>query len=743
MQTTLKPHLGQHNSALLLPQGERLAALRISEQAFAVVALLAAEAALILFFRPFFVSGYDAIAGNVGDNRFIIAILEHWYRFYCGLVPDFASPIFFAPERGVLGYSESLFLFSLPYSAARALGVGHYIAFQITLLVLKAIGFAGMYVLLRSVVQITRWAALVGAVLFTLSNMYYLSVGHAQLIAVVFCPVMAILLFAYHRQRAVENVRAARAWLIALAVLEALLLFTSFYIGWFALLTTGVLAVVFGLGSLLKAKSVSGLRKLAAELSRRRVDAVVGLIAFALALAPFVWVYAPTLRQTGGRRFAEALYYAAEPIDAVNVGGANAVWGKHLLSLRPDLPQRQGEHEKERGWPPVMVLMFLGTTGFCLAGSRRQVLQKAKRSGDERLAIIGAVLGTGCLLLWMISLKYGEYSPWWLVFHFLPGGSAIRVPVRINLVLNVLVITVVSIGVQRLSAFPRRIRHRSLAIVLGGLVATLLVIEHWNTTPTHAISRSAEDQLLSSVQPAPSGCDAFYVVGPADQRPFFATQIDAMFIALARGIPTINGYSGWTPTGWNLLTLGPGYVPQAYSWARQKGLAEHLCEVDLRSGRWRHAGVLDQMQYELGDLVDFKANGNALRFQAGGWWQSEPGGTWTVGNSSTLTMDLTHRTESDLSIDIEGHAFTSTNRPVLPVSVLVNDNQVATWMLTGAEAVVRRRVRVSNHTVSSGKINITFVNHDPRSPADLGLSADDRKIGLALHSLVIRKVDTN
>jgi hypothetical protein len=54
--------------------------------------------------------------------------------------------------------------------------------------------------LLRSFVRLSKPVALVGAALFTLSNVYYISAGHAQLVTVVFISVFASLVLSSWRE---------------------------------------------------------------------------------------------------------------------------------------------------------------------------------------------------------------------------------------------------------------------------------------------------------------------------------------------------------------------------------------------------------------------------------------------------------------------------------------------------------------------------------------------------------------
>ena len=97
-----------------------------------------------------------------------------------------------------------------------------------------------------------------------------------------------------------------------------------------------------------------------------------------------------------------------------------------------------------------------------------------------------------------LTTNYGTHSLWWLVFRFVPGGSAIRVPARLPLVLNTLVVIVVAMALEELTI--RRGLARYAYVMLGGL---LLMTEHFNVALTHSIRRDEENASLANVKGAP------------------------------------------------------------------------------------------------------------------------------------------------------------------------------------------------------------------------------------------------
>ena len=57
--------------------------------------------------------------------------------------------------------------------------------------------------------------------------------------------------------------------------------------------------------------------------------------------------------------------------------------------------------------------------------------------------------------------------------------------------------------------------------------------------------------------------------------------IDAMFIAMKHDIPTLNGYSAWTPTGWNLANPQESdYPARVRVWIDDHQLRD-VCELDI------------------------------------------------------------------------------------------------------------------------------------------------------------------
>ncbi|HLJ15254.1 MAG TPA: hypothetical protein VKV15_12210 [Bryobacteraceae bacterium] len=696
---------------------------------FLLLACLICLLTLSVFFREFVRSDYNLIAGNLGDNRLIIAILEHWRAVAHGHAA-FTSPDFFWPEQDVLGYSDSLFLMSLPYMIGRSIGLDHYLAFEMAFIAFKAIGFFSMLWLLRAIAGTSRAVALLGAVLFTLSNLYFFSMGHSQLATVVFTPLIAGLACSAWREYGMGRIGVAYAYGVSCGTLTALVLFTSFYIGWFTVLAAAGCIVVATLVRMLERKSVSPVLEALRAAYYRRWMLGVSALAFVAAITPFLVTYIPTLKHTGGRTFEEILLYSPEPLDVLNVGPGNWMWRGLLKPILARLDQRPPMYagEKVRGWPPLILLLALGGG---VVGLIKLPRMEGIDSAQRKAQLLIVILSASFVCLWILPIHVGRWSLWWLVFKTVPGGSAIRVPARFNFVLNVLLVLCACLILEQLCSRRNRTRN----VVFWG-IAVLLAAEQINTAIQHTIDRTTEDAILAQVKRPPAGCSSFLLTEPAQAgRPYYANQIDAMLVARAENLPTINGYSGWVPPDWGLLLFDNNYMDHARKWVLSKGIMQGLCGLDLRNGSWTTSPNISPSVYSPGEVLDFRAGGNASHFEAEGWGDPEPGGSWTVGSHSVLMLQLPAQPASGLVLLIEAHAFTPPQRSHFDDTLLINGRIAAQWSITAQEPLLRRQVRLQAGLIRSRAVRIEFVNHDPRSPADLGLSADGRKVGLALHTL--------
>lgn len=550
-----------------------------AERWFSVLSLVCGLLCALFVFREFFLSHFDLILSDPGDGRLCIALLEHWVKVFHGQAQA-ASPNFYFPQRGVLGYTVTLFLYAPPYAALRFFRLDPYLSFEVTMMLITAVGFASMLWLLRRLLRLNPWLQILGASLFTVSNLYYVQMTHPQLISVAFIPLLYVLAIEYWRA---TNRNLARAYIAAVGVLLAFLLFTTFEVGWFAILLCAAVFVLFTLCSILSAWSMWPARRGAQLLWMRKWDLLLGGCAFAFALVPFFAIYLPVLRHMKGRSLEDALQYIPGLLSAFDVGGPNLFWGGIARAIyRVWGPSGPPEHPA--GWPILTLCIFV-VSGFYFAILLYRFRNRRPSGQKQSLALLTAI-SLACIALWLVSVRiHGATTGWSIVWNWIPGASAIRVPQRISLVLNVGLVLVSMAG---LSAFIRaQSGHRVRLLLAVILLPIVLLAEQVNSTPSHKISRLWETRRFEKIPRPPKTCSSFFI---SDESPGVAnpivTQTDAMLIAQRFDIPTLNGYSGWFPKGWNLFqTLDDGGYA-AILWARGRGVNRGLCGLDFAVGRW-------------------------------------------------------------------------------------------------------------------------------------------------------------
>jgi hypothetical protein len=205
---------------------------------------------------------------------------------------------------------------------------------------------------------------------------------------------------------------------------------------------------------------------------------------------------------------------------------------------------------------------------------------------SRALVIAGAVV---CVLFYLLTVKTHNHSLFRALYDVAPGAKAIRVGFRGMVVANLFAVTAIGLAFDRIIRLALQEPRRSLRLArLGAVTAVLALaaIEQVNLSQRAILSRNFERQHFATAGKAPPECRSFYAA-PQAGRAFYEVQNDAMMIALAQYLPTINGYSGLLAPGWDFLdTNAADYEQRAMHWAVNRNIAEGLCRVDVERGSW-------------------------------------------------------------------------------------------------------------------------------------------------------------
>jgi MFS family permease len=604
---------------------------------------------------------------------------------------------------------------------------------------LSAAAYGFLYALLRRL-GVSIALASVAALLFTFANNFFLKGGHPQLFGAYFLPVVAYCTF-----RAIEEVqtslRRGLAFGSIAAVLLGLLFPTGFYMAWFfglALLVFVPVLVLFAWSDL----------KIWWWRAPGRVVLLAASIvaAFIIFLVPFFFIFGPTLTLGVKRSFSEYLIFAPRFSDIVNVGKDNLMWSPLVRALGVATDDRLGSTEASIAITPIVQLMVL--VSVLIAVRRRFWIMHP--FDKTRVALIIAAAVT-CFCIFAFTIEVNSYSIFRFFYEWFPGASAIRAGYRGMIVANLFAVVAIAV------AFDRYIVESLAAPAGSGLFAifaacaliVFAVAEQINLARSAKLSRSFETRYVGKVQKPPAACRTFYVADQADHEPF-EVQLDAMLIAMRLGVPTINGYSGFAPPGWNFYdTKNKRYDRFALQWAGQHGNGNNTCLLDVQSGTWtlpdEQAIRCDRqkcfpvVRFDESRVYRIAMNigGNGEDFTDGRWSGTESWGRWTTSTQAAIAFRL--RTDRAIRIAVTLKGLLSPNLPQQYVWIGANGCWVAGAVLT-LEDLPGKTISGTlseNCLRPNGEVLLDINTDRASTPEEAGVGADVRHLGVGVDSILI------
>ncbi len=519
-----------------------------------------------VFFRAQLTSGFDRMIGDRGDARLIVLLHEHWVNVLGGHEP-WRDPGFLHPVTNVLGHSDTFLVNQVFYLPLRLVGLDPFLSFQLSLVALSLVGYTAFYVVCRRHLGVPTWIAIPCALTFCFANNLFFKANHPQVYNSYWLPV--VLLLVLEAARPGNRRRSAAA--VAAGALFSLVLYSTFYPAWTAilvLLVVSVVSVVAGRGRFLRGAAAQ-VRSYGTELAAAAAGALVGAVPFAL-------TYLPILSAKGGRSYDEALAYAPRLREVVGISSENYLWGSALERHAGIAPDRIDNSEFALAPTPVLLAAVLGVAAYLVVSRRR--------GPGTRLTV---VLATATVVLLLLPVSYRGHSPWRAVWILVPGAVGIRSIDRIQIVTGQMAALALAVGATAVWAACRHLRERRLVGAAVLLVLALVVFEQLNLARTALVDRSDEMARLDAVPPPPSNCRSFAIADSSPTpRPSYELQIDAMLIAATVHLPTVNGYSGQPVEGWDLQEVRePGYEAKVRAWAAAKDLSG-VCSYDEATRVW-------------------------------------------------------------------------------------------------------------------------------------------------------------
>lgn len=528
------------------------------------------------FHIPQFASYFDIFPGDRGDARLVAYIMEHWYRVFQNL-ESWRSPSMFYPVEGTIGYADLMLGYGIVYSAFRTLGLGIFEAAEFTIILFNFLNYLVCFILLNKVLRFNLFASIAGAAFFAYNSPKLVQLGHLQLQPIFFLPLALIGIALLVQKR--DTLRQTQAFgLIALSSLSlGLQLLTGFYPGWFFIFW----CLLFLILTLLFTPT----RNLVLATAKRFWPSIAGGVALLLlAMIPFVLAYLPIVRTFEARSYKETLVLIPVGWSFLLMGHRNYLWGSVAAAINST---HSLSPELQIGIGLIPSLAWLGILVFAvwLIISRRQAAICSSHS-ETNLLFLSQLIFATCLV-YVLGMRYwNDFSPWQYVYAYVPGGQVVRAVARYALVLalpmGIAFAFVIDLLIRKISAQTQLARRRFLFASLFVVTTFGLVEQFGRKEGFGGFSISAENEYLNRLaQSLPDDCSAFYVgLTPPKIHNQFEYQLDAMYVSALKGLPTLNGYSGYLPRDWALWEVGdPQYEQNVKQWINDRQIRGNVCRL--------------------------------------------------------------------------------------------------------------------------------------------------------------------
>lgn len=449
-------------------------------------ALLFLILGLSILFYPFLTSGFDKLAGNYIDSRYINYILEHFW-LYLHQTPPHQSlwdiPMYY-PQTNTLATSDCLFALGLIYIPFRFFFNG-YNSFMLTVITLCVLNFSCFYYLLRKQLKFSDLACAFGSFIFAFCLFRQEQLMHVQIFSQ-FLSVLGIIFFLKTKEKAIYAYLGT--------VFIALQLYTSFYLGWFFLFAICLTAIIFLI--------FNDYRTLLFNFLKNNFKTIIlNVIFFIILITPLTYHYLIN----GITKF------PFEIITAFQATFLNGILNNSFLDNHIFFKLDKFRENTYYG-------LGIFTTIFLIYGICRL---KAYRRYCIALIL--------CVLAIMNFISIEKF-----IYDFIIGGGAIRALVRY---FNILIPLFAIISAYTIDKLNNR--------TIKTLVIILIVFEQISIFPLFDWSKSGAEKIIANYN-VPKTCNVIFIdyrkISPTKNIELDKYEVDGLWIAMRNKIYTVHGY---------------------------------------------------------------------------------------------------------------------------------------------------------------------------------------------------------
>lgn len=468
-----------------------------------------------------------SMPGDIGDARLNNYFLENIYQFFIGASSSLWHLSFFYPFPYVLGFSDNLFGSAPVYILARLCNASTETSYQIWFLFGYIVNYGASYYAIRRL-GVSVNASTVGALIFTFALPTTAHAVHAQLHYRFGLPLAIVYFAEFLNRKTWRYLRISIAWLVWQ-------FYAGVYIGFFTLfllitLSLTYLVYVLHSGRISCKNLINDFLKRWCEQTKKQKVIFIGCLVVIFLLILFLFYpYLQVSHLYGAKRSWNEIESMLPRPQSYLISDNSFWWPIKGAEIFPGIPMLH-EHQMFMGFFPLV----LALGGFIIGRSEKNSLN--------------FILITGMLCISVLMTLYiGGVSIWYLL-HKLPLVSAIRAMTRLDQAFLFPIAYLAAITIEKIEF---RYTWGSKAVFV--LILPMIIFEAAMTsmyTSSKEFWRQRTSMLYEVVPKNLADNAILFFAQRSD--PYFADELDAMWVSLKHGKKTMNGYSGIVPPGYDL-----------------------------------------------------------------------------------------------------------------------------------------------------------------------------------------------
>ena len=567
---------------------------KTNKQLVSYITLAVSLLVIVLLEYKFFanVMFNGVLIGDEGDARLNNLLVEHWFRAFGGK-EKFSIVNIFYPITNTLAYTDMLLALAIPYSILRLFGMNMFLANKIVLIGFHIFGSYSLFYLLKKKFKLNNLWSLLGVIVFSYSSAYYVRIGHTQLITISLVPLLIIFMFCFFENFQNKVKRIVYGFLTI--TLYVLIMYTSWYTAFFTALFMATFIVIYVcVASSNKNKVFSNVWMYIKKCYKEIIAYVVYAICIAI---PFFNMYIQVSRMYGKRSYSEIATMLPELIDFFNVGDNNLLIGRFIKALGLSSRTYLNQGEMSVGFSlltmGLLVAAFFYVRKKYLKEKYKALETEGSYTVQSKMVLVSIIYAV--LVSFILLVQSNEISFWYLVYRFVPGGSAIRAAVRYNYYLVMPVAIVIANFGQMLQ---NRIKKEKVNLIFGIVMplcaAALVWVSNYNTQGVYAHwNMESENKFIEAVSAPPDDCEVMYIVDSKyeDRKyAFHSYQLMAWEVSYKYNLKNMNGYSGQFPKEWELDNVWEKDIhTKAAEWIKLNKIDKNVYYYDVATNVWTKA----------------------------------------------------------------------------------------------------------------------------------------------------------